>query len=213
MKKNIKDKDKAEASPEAHEEATRKVEQIVVDTDHLEALDAALIQNTVQLFANIVVDAWTEITEAEEAGKRSFSFAVGIVGRSIDAKLTGSKKFKYDDEIFIKDPAQPDLFDDGSDSEKASSTVEGEGAEKGEVVMGALPAPPLLLKSRRRPWFEVLGIKETSTWLEILSAYKRRAKKLHPDKSEGDAEKMVELNLAKEDAMKAVGVTDEGEGQ
>lgn len=53
---------------------------VIVDTDHLGTLDAEIIKETTQLFANILVNAWTEITEAEEDGKRSFSFVLDYKG-------------------------------------------------------------------------------------------------------------------------------------
>lgn len=83
--------------------------QIVVDTEHLEPLHQELINSTVQLFANLLVNGWTEIQEAEDDGKCAFSFSAAIVGRSVEAKLGGSKKFKYESKIFVRDPNQAEF--------------------------------------------------------------------------------------------------------
>lgn len=167
----------------ADPEPVRERLQVIADTDHLAPLDASQIENTVQLFANILVNAWTEIVESEDAGKRAFSFTVVIAGRSIDAKLSGSKKFKYDDEIFISDPYQPELPLDEDGQEET-------------------PAETLLLNEGSR-WWEILGIKQTSGVAEIEKAFIRKVKKLHPDTCEGDGDKMGALNLAREEAIKA----------
>jgi len=192
----------------------RKKTEIIVDTDHLGPLDAAQIENTVQLFANIVINAWTEIVESEDAGKRAFSFSVAIAGRSIDAKLSGSKKFKYDDEIFIDDPEQMDLFGDGAASEETTSSAEVEEAEEtnqeATPEREALPAgqEQFLLEKGFR-WWEVLDISPDSGVADIEKAYKKKARQIHPDTTEGDADKMVVLNLAREEAIKATVIPEE----
>jgi hypothetical protein len=61
----------------------------------------------------------------------------------------------------------------------------------------ALPPPP-----DRRPWWEVLGVKQSATIEEIEAAHRERAKSAHPDKG-GDAESMAELNAAREEAKTA----------
>lgn len=172
-------------------------EQIVVDTEHLEPLHQALINNTVQLFANLLVDGWTEIQEAEDGGKNTFSFGVTICGRSIDAKLTGSKKFKYDDQIFIKDPNQPDLFegdpeDEEINEEPSYTTLETDSLQNKE--------PDQL---EYKGWWTVLGFDSPQglTETKVEKAFKKLAKNLHPDTEEGDHERMVQLNAARKAAL------------
>ena len=46
--------------------------------------------------------------------------------------------------------------------------------------------------------FEVLGVSPHATRGEVNDAYKRKAKVHHPDMAGGDAQKMAELNLARE---------------
>lgn len=170
---------------------------IVVDTDHLGPLDASQIENTVQLFANILINAWTEICESEDGGKRGFSFAVSIAGRSIDAKLSGSRRFKYDDEIFIDDPYQPELFGEDAAGDKE------EAEEDGELD----PTIPLLGdgKGVGQSWSDVLSLDYMSLLdlsreeveKKVEKAYRKLAKTLHPDTEEGDVERMQELNDAR----------------
>ena len=82
---------------------------IVVDTEHLGELDAEIVRGIVQLFANQLVTAWPEITEAEDEGKRSLSFAATIIERKIEGKISGSRKFAYKDAVFVDDPRQSKL--------------------------------------------------------------------------------------------------------
>lgn len=46
--------------------------------------------------------------------------------------------------------------------------------------------------------YKILGVSQTATEAEIISAYKKLAKVLHPDKPTGDAEKFKKINYAKE---------------
>jgi hypothetical protein len=82
---------------------------ITIDTDHLGELDAEIVKGICQLFANQLVTAWPEITEAEDDGKRSLSFAASIIERKIEGKISGSRKFVYKDIVFAEDPRQPGL--------------------------------------------------------------------------------------------------------
>jgi hypothetical protein len=171
-------------------------EQIVVDTEHLEPLHQELINNTVQLFANLLVDGWTEIQEAEDGGKNTFSFGVTICGRSIDAKLTGSKKFKYDDQIFIKDPNQPDLFEGEPEDEEIN-----EEPSYTTLETDTLNNEPEQLEYKG--WWTVLGFDSPQglTEAKVEKAFKKLAKNLHPDTEEGDHERMVQLNAARKAAL------------
>jgi hypothetical protein len=60
----------------------------------------------------------------------------------------------------------------------------------------ALPAP----KGSERPWWDVLGIPQTSTRQQIEDAYFQKCKTCHPDKG-GTHEQMVELNDAYSKAL------------
>lgn len=82
---------------------------IIIDTDHLGELDAEIVKGICQLFANQLVTAWPEITEAEDEGKRSLSFAASIISRKIEGKISGARKFAYKDVVFAEDPTQPGL--------------------------------------------------------------------------------------------------------
>jgi hypothetical protein len=82
---------------------------ITIDTDHLGELDSEIIRGIVQLFANQLVTAWQEITEAEDEGERKVSFAASIVERKIEGKISGARKFAYKDAVFVDDPRQPGL--------------------------------------------------------------------------------------------------------
>jgi hypothetical protein len=83
--------------------------QIIVDTDGFGPLDAELVNGLVQLFANQLVTAWGEITEAEDEGERKVSFSASIIERKIEGKISGARKFAYKDAIFVDDPSQPGL--------------------------------------------------------------------------------------------------------
>jgi hypothetical protein len=171
---------------------------IVVDTEHLEPLHQEIIQSTVQLFANLLVNGWTEIQEAEDGGKNAFSFGVTICGRSIDAKLTGSKKFKYDDQIFVKDPNQPDLFE-GEEPEHEEINEEQDYTTLNTDTLPDKEPEQLEYKG----WWTVLGFDSPQglTESKIEKAYKKLAKQLHPDTEEGDHEKMQQLNAARTAAL------------
>lgn len=56
-----------------------------------------------------------------------------------------------------------------------------------------------------RPWYEVLGIRQTATKVEILKAYRSLAMRHHPDRPGGNAAKMQEINVAKDEAMQGRG--------
>ena len=172
---------------------------IIVDTEHLEPLHQELINSTVQLFANLLVDGWTEIQESEDGGKNTFSFGVTICGRSIDAKLTGSKKFKYDDQIFIKDPSQPDLFDGEEPSEEEQINEEPDYTTLNTESLPDKDPEQLEYKG----WWTVLGFDSPQglTEKKVEKAFKKLAKDLHPDTEEGDHERMVQLNAARKAAL------------
>lgn len=82
---------------------------ITLDTESFGPLEAEIIRGIVQLFANQLVTAWTEITEAEDEGKRSVSFSASIISRKIEGKISGARKFAYKDVVFAEDPTQPGL--------------------------------------------------------------------------------------------------------
>lgn len=64
----------------------------------------------------------------------------------------------------------------------------------------ALPAP-----TAARDWWDVLGVHRTTTGPEQIKAvYRVLASRLHPDKG-GSAEKMAELNQARDAALKECG--------
>jgi hypothetical protein len=82
---------------------------ITLDTDFFGPLEAEIIRGIVQLFANQLVTAWQEITEAEDEGERKVSFSASIVERKIEGKISGFRKFAYKDIVFAEDPRQPGL--------------------------------------------------------------------------------------------------------
>lgn len=63
----------------------------------------------------------------------------------------------------------------------------------------ALPSP-----TTKRPWRDVLGFGHhpNVTEDEVNEAYRRLARKYHPDASGGSVKKMSELNVAKDEALK-----------
>ena len=65
----------------------------------------------------------------------------------------------------------------------------------------ALPAPGA---AHSQQWWIVLQVEQTATEAEIQSAFRRRAAELHPDKPGGSAAAMSELNVARDQALKAV---------
>ena len=67
----------------------------------------------------------------------------------------------------------------------------------------ALPAP--IVAGMRRPWPVVLDCSPNSGRSTIEHAFKRLASKYHPDREAGDAEKMAELNVARDAALKECG--------
>lgn len=60
----------------------------------------------------------------------------------------------------------------------------------------ALPAPP--------KWWEVLGVSQNASIQEVNTAYRNKAKLLHPDHG-GSEIAMAELNRAKADALENIG--------
>lgn len=83
----------------------------------------------------------------------------------------------------------------------ATRAIERHGvASVSEMFSGfvALPARP-----HKRPWWEVLGIIRTSSKEQVTAAYRALALKYHPDQPGGSLEKMTELNMARDEAMKA----------
>lgn len=61
----------------------------------------------------------------------------------------------------------------------------------------ALPAP----EKKRDPW-EVLGLRPDADAEDIEAMYRAKAKRLHPDMTEGDDARMKELNAAYEEVRK-----------
>jgi len=82
---------------------------ITIDNEDLVELDAEIVHGVVQLFANQLVTAWREITEAEDEGERKVAFTASIIERKIEGKISGARKFAYKDAIFVDDPRQPGL--------------------------------------------------------------------------------------------------------
>jgi hypothetical protein len=82
---------------------------IIVDSEDLGELDSEIVRGVVQLFANQLVTAWMEITEAEDEGELKVAFTASIVERKIEGKISGARKFAYKDAIFVDDPRQPGL--------------------------------------------------------------------------------------------------------
>lgn len=64
----------------------------------------------------------------------------------------------------------------------------------------ALPAPGA---AHSQQWWIVLQVQQTATEAEIQSAYRRRAAEVHPDRPGGSAAAMSELNVARDQALKA----------
>ena len=57
---------------------------------------------------------------------------------------------------------------------------------------------------RVKPWYEIIGCKETDTAEEIKAAYRRRAKNIHTDTGGTDGQ-MAELNVAMDAAREIKG--------
>lgn len=53
--------------------------------------------------------------------------------------------------------------------------------------------PQLLARLKEGCLYNILGIPETSTQMEIKNAYRIKAKELHPDKHNNDPEKTIEF--------------------
>jgi len=64
----------------------------------------------------------------------------------------------------------------------------------------ALPAP--IVAGMKRPWWVVLDCSLNSPRSVVEFAYKRLASRCHPDREDGDAAKMAELNVARDEALK-----------
>ena len=65
---------------------------------------------------------------------------------------------------------------------------------------GFTALPPPIVAGMKRPWREVLGAHMARSSVE--AAYRGLASKYHPDREGGDAEKMAELNQARDEALK-----------
>lgn len=63
----------------------------------------------------------------------------------------------------------------------------------------ALPAPA------GKSWWDVLSLPRDAKRSDVEAAYRRLASTHHPDREGGSAEKMAELNVAREAALKEVG--------
>lgn len=63
--------------------------------------------------------------------------------------------------------------------------------------------PPKTDNTRKKPWYDVLGVNAKASEAEIQKAYRRKAGKYHPDKYKGaDAhERMSELNVARDEGL------------
>lgn len=68
--------------------------------------------------------------------------------------------------------------------------------ERAYTAFAALPPP-----SGRRDWWTVLGLDATASADEIRDAYRRQASAAHPDKPGGSAERMAELNRARDEGL------------
>jgi DnaJ-like protein len=66
----------------------------------------------------------------------------------------------------------------------------------------ALPAP--IVAGMKREWWRVLDCSQHSSRETIEHSYRRLASRYHPDKENGDAAKMAELNAARVEALEAV---------
>ena len=78
--------------------------------------------------------------------------------------------------------------------------------EKAFTGFLALPAPIAMGGPVKRPWREVLELGEdyTVSVIQLDAAYRRLASLYHPDKPGGSAEKMTELNTARDEAYKEI---------
>lgn len=65
----------------------------------------------------------------------------------------------------------------------------------------ALPAPG---KAESALWWKVLRVDPTATEAEVQSAYRKRASEVHPDRPNGSAAAMAEVNAARDEALRAV---------
>ena len=68
----------------------------------------------------------------------------------------------------------------------------------------ALPAP--IAAGMKRDWWHVLNVFRGATEAQITEAYRKLASQYHPDKKNGDADKMAELNAARDQALKECGL-------
>lgn len=76
-------------------------------------------------------------------------------------------------------------------------------ANMAEMFSGFAALPP---PGRRRPWRVVLELEDMDPVYEvnITDEYRRLARKHHPDRNGGSAEKMAELNVARDEALEEV---------
>jgi hypothetical protein len=77
----------------------------------------------------------------------------------------------------------------------------GGGQMMSRAFAGFAALPPPMVTPPRRPCWEILDIKPTSSPTEIRAAYRQRARVCHPDAG-GTSEQMTELQAAFEEAMK-----------
>ena len=74
-----------------------------------------------------------------------------------------------------------------------------------EVARVALSAFRYLRLAAPAGWRDVLGVSPQAGMDAVNAAYKRRARALHPDQKDGDAEAMAALNEAREQARREIG--------
>lgn len=65
----------------------------------------------------------------------------------------------------------------------------------------ALPAPG---QAESALWWNVLRVERSASEEQIISAYRKRAAEVHPDRPDGSAAAMAEVNMARDAALKEV---------
>lgn len=68
---------------------------------------------------------------------------------------------------------------------------------------GFAALPPPIVAGMKRPWWEVLGVPQTSTREQVKQAYRELASAHHPDRG-GDPQRMAEINTAHDEALAEV---------